>query len=71
LPIHGPDQLVPGDCVHGAVADGDAFTPRFARWQARHRELAVEVVAGNHDDETAMTCGVMDAPPGLGQARAS
>ncbi len=41
--------LVLGDFVHGAVQDGDAFPPLFARWQARHRELAVEVIAGNHD----------------------
>jgi DNA ligase-associated metallophosphoesterase len=41
--------LVLGDFVHGTVADGDAFPPLFTRWRARHRELAVEVVAGNHD----------------------
>jgi uncharacterized protein len=41
--------LVLGDFVHGAVAAGDAFPALFARWQARHRALAVEIVAGNHD----------------------
>ncbi|MCU0760156.1 MAG: ligase-associated DNA damage response endonuclease PdeM [Steroidobacteraceae bacterium] len=41
--------LVLGDFVHGRVAPGDAFPPRFARWRAAHRELAIVVVAGNHD----------------------
>lgn len=49
--------LVLGDFVHGAVANGDAFPPLFARWQAVHRGLAVEVVAGNHDRHLRGACG--------------
>ncbi len=45
--------LVLGDFVHGALAAGDDFPIRFAEWRARHRELAIEVVAGNHDAKAA------------------
>lgn len=41
--------LVLGDFLHGDLQPGDAFPPRFAAWRAAHRELAVVVVAGNHD----------------------
>jgi metallophosphoesterase superfamily enzyme len=41
--------LVLGDFLHGDLQPGDAFPPRFARWRAIHRELAITVVAGNHD----------------------
>lgn len=41
--------LVLGDFLHGTLQPGDAFPPRFARWRAAHRELAIIVVAGNHD----------------------
>lgn len=41
--------VVLGDFVHGAVEDGDAFPARFAPWRRRHRELAIDVVLGNHD----------------------
>lgn len=41
--------LVLGDFLHGDLQPGDAFPPRFAAWRAAHRELAIVVVAGNHD----------------------
>ena len=41
--------LVLGDFLHGDLQPGDAFPPRFAAWRATHRELAIVVVAGNHD----------------------
>lgn len=45
----GERLVVLGDFVHGAVEAGDAFPQRFAQWRAAHRELAIDVVAGNHD----------------------
>jgi DNA ligase-associated metallophosphoesterase len=49
--------LVLGDFVHGAVAAGDEFPEQFVAWRARHRELAVEIVAGNHDRHLRGECG--------------
>jgi DNA ligase-associated metallophosphoesterase len=64
--------LVLGDFVHGRVEPGDAFPPRFARWREAHRELAILVVAGNHDrhlrrDDDAGAATAAD-PAGLGVA---
>jgi len=54
--------LVLGDFLHGDLQPGDAFPARFAAWRAAHRELAITVIAGNHDRH-ARRDGA--APPGL------
>jgi len=41
--------LVLGDFLHGATQTGDGFLPEFAAWRRAHTDLAVEVIAGNHD----------------------
>jgi DNA ligase-associated metallophosphoesterase len=47
---HACERLVVlGDFVHGATRTGDGFLPAFAAWREAHPDLAVEVIAGNHD----------------------
>ena len=46
----GAERLVVlGDWVHAAPADDDAWPHHVARWRARHAELELALVAGNHD----------------------
>src|ERR1044071_447394 len=41
--------LVLGDFVHAATRAGDSFLAAFSEWRASHQQLAVDVIAGNHD----------------------
>jgi DNA ligase-associated metallophosphoesterase len=45
--------LILGDFVHAATRAGDSFLSAFAEWRSAHRELAVDVIAGNHDRREA------------------
>jgi len=45
--------LVLGDFVHAATQAGDSFLSAFADWRRSHSELAVDVIAGNHDRREA------------------
>lgn len=54
LAATGAERLVVlGDFLHGATQAGDAFLHAFALWRRGHRELAVQVVTGNHDRREA------------------
>ena len=41
--------IVLGDFLHAATRSGDAFLHAFAVWRKSHSQLAIDVVAGNHD----------------------
>jgi uncharacterized protein len=41
--------LVLGDFVHAATREGDSFLAAFSDWRESHPNLAVDVIAGNHD----------------------
>ncbi len=42
-----------GDVWHGQVSPSDAAVHAVAAWRARHTQLSVEIVRGNHDRHTA------------------
>ena len=47
---HRPARLIVlGDWVHAAPIEGEAWAEQVGRWRNRHRQLAVELVPGNHD----------------------
>ena len=49
LALSAPERLlVLGDFVHGAIHDAP-WLAAWQRWRGMHRELAVVVIAGNHD----------------------
>lgn len=49
IALGAPERLlVLGDFVHGAIHDAP-WLAAWQRWRSAHRELAVIVVAGNHD----------------------
>ena len=49
IALGAPERLlVLGDFVHGAIFDAP-WLAAWQRWRSAHRELAVVVVAGNHD----------------------
>jgi DNA ligase-associated metallophosphoesterase len=70
---HACERLVVlGDFVHAATRAGDSFLAAFAEWRRSHSELAVDVVAGNHDrreraakwhDILRWHAGVLNEPP--------
>lgn len=41
--------IVLGDFLHGATRSGDGFLHAFGLWRRAHAQLALEVIAGNHD----------------------
>ncbi|UAW98487.1 ligase-associated DNA damage response endonuclease PdeM [Halopseudomonas nanhaiensis] len=41
--------IVLGDVFHHRPAAGEPFFDHFDAWQARHRQLTMEAVVGNHD----------------------
>ncbi|HKL49684.1 MAG TPA: ligase-associated DNA damage response endonuclease PdeM [Wenzhouxiangellaceae bacterium] len=41
--------LVLGDWVHAAPLGGESWPSAIANWRARHEQLAVDLVLGNHD----------------------
>lgn len=41
--------LVLGDWVHAAPVEGEAWPAAIADWRARHAQLAIDLVLGNHD----------------------
>jgi uncharacterized protein len=43
------ELFVLGDLVHGAIHEQAPWRVEFGRWRARHRQLALRVVRGNHD----------------------
>jgi uncharacterized protein len=45
--------LILGDFVHGATRTGDGFLHAFKVWREAHAQVAVEVIAGNHDRREA------------------
>lgn len=49
-----------GDFLHSAHAHAPATLGALARWRARHADLALTLVRGNHDDRAG------DPPPKLG-----
>jgi uncharacterized protein len=49
-----------GDFLHAAEARGPATLGALARWRARHPDLALTLVRGNHDERAG------DPPSGLG-----
>jgi uncharacterized protein len=53
--------VILGDFLHAATHRGDAFLHAFNLWKQAHRQLAVEIVAGNHDryENTARWHGLM------------
>ena len=38
-----------GDLVHGAATERSAWVERVRAWRQRHADLAIELIAGNHD----------------------
>lgn len=47
---HGIERLVVlGDLVHGRVPDAAPWLDRLAAFRAGHRQLALQLVGGNHD----------------------
>ncbi len=47
---HAPARLVVlGDFFHAAAGRAPDTLAEIARWRAAHRELAIDLVAGNHD----------------------
>lgn len=50
LEAHRLERLIVlGDFLHAATREGDSFPPTFAAWRREHRQLSIDVVAGNHD----------------------
>ena len=50
LARHGAHRLVVlGDLVHGPSSVDDAWLARVREWRARHRDIAMLAVRGNHD----------------------
>jgi DNA ligase-associated metallophosphoesterase len=49
--------VVLGDFLHAAAGRTDALGREFDAWRAAHRELAITLVRGNHDDHAG------DPPP--------
>lgn len=45
--------IVLGDFLHAATRSGDAFLHAFSLWREAHSQLAVDIVAGNHDRHEA------------------
>jgi len=45
--------LVLGDWVHAAPADGESWPAVILKWRARHAQLAIDLVLGNHDRNLA------------------
>jgi len=45
--------LVLGDWVHAPPADGEAWPDSIFNWRARHAQLAIDLVLGNHDRQLA------------------
>ena len=45
--------LVLGDLVHAPPGDGEAWPAEISRWRARHVQLAIDLVLGNHDRDLA------------------
>jgi DNA ligase-associated metallophosphoesterase len=45
--------LVLGDWVHAPPSDRERWPERVRAWRRRHRELAVDLVVGNHDRDIA------------------
>jgi DNA ligase-associated metallophosphoesterase len=41
--------IILGDFLHAATRNGDAFLHAFSVWRQLHKELSIDVVAGNHD----------------------
>ncbi len=66
IALSAPERLlVLGDFVHGAIHDAPWLTA-WQRWRSAHRELAVVVVAGNHDrqvDHLAQPAGLRARQP--------
>jgi uncharacterized protein len=59
-----------GDFLHAAEAHASATLGALARWRARHAELALTLVRGNHDDRAgdpppALAIDVVDEPFGI------
>lgn len=55
IALSAPERLlVLGDFVHGAIHDAP-WLAAWQRWRSAHRELAVVVVAGNHDRQVDAT----------------
>lgn len=52
--------IVLGDWVHAPPTDGEAWPAAISAWRARHAQLAIELVLGNHD---------RDLPPWLSEWR--
>ena len=47
---HRPDHWwILGDFVHAPPRPDEPWLEAFAQWRQRHRQLAISVVAGNHD----------------------
>jgi DNA ligase-associated metallophosphoesterase len=50
IEANGCERLVVlGDFLHAATQAGDAFLHAFGVWRSAHSQLAIDVVAGNHD----------------------
>ena len=50
LETYGLQRLIVlGDFLHSATHEGDAFPKAFAAWRRVHRNLTIDVIAGNHD----------------------
>ena len=49
--------LVLGDWVHAPPADGEAWPDSISNWRARHAQLAIDLVLGNHDRSWRAGCG--------------
>lgn len=45
--------LVLGDLVHAPPADGEAWPDSILNWRARHAQLTIDLVLGNHDRDLA------------------
>jgi uncharacterized protein len=53
--------VILGDFVHAATRAGDSFLAAFEDWRRSHSQLAVDVIAGNHDrrERAAKWLGVL------------
>lgn len=50
IEANGCERLVVlGDFLHAATQAGDGFLHAFGVWRTAHSDLAIDVVAGNHD----------------------
>lgn len=53
---HGCERIVVlGDFMHAAPHAGDTWPDTVSRWLDAHSQVAVEIVAGNHDRKTGRT----------------